>query len=148
MNYQVYIFDQYGHGKSTRSKSDSNLVDVENYAIYVSDLHYLIEEIVTKEVGMTPIVLFGHSMGGCITALLAEQYPTLIDGLMLSSPMLQVDTARIWEGFAYPYIKLGCLLGKKADYLVGKPYRQELEQEINPANILTNSQNRGRFMYQ
>lgn len=148
MNYQVYIFDQYGHGESTRSPSDRNLVDVDHYAVYVNDLRYLIEEIVIKEVKMTLIVLFGHSMGGCIAALLAEQYPTLIDGLILSSPMFQVDTAGIWEGFAYPYIKLGCLLGKKTDYLVGEPYRQELEQEITSTHLLTNSQKRGSFMYQ
>ena len=97
---------------------------------------------------MTPIVLFGHSMGGCIAALLAERYPTLIDGLILSSPMFQVDTAGIWEGFAYPYIKLGCLLGKKTDYLVGEPYRQELEQEITSNTRSRVSQKRGSFMYQ
>ena len=37
-----------------------------------------------------PLFLFGHSMGGCVSALFLEKYPDTFKAAVLTSPMLKM----------------------------------------------------------
>ncbi len=70
-------FDQRGHGKNPGIKGH-----VESFELFLKDL----EEFINGEVENTvPLFMLGHSLGGLIAARYAEEYPSSIRGLVLSS---------------------------------------------------------------
>ena len=80
--YSVFAQDARGHGQSGGRRAH-----VDRFSHYISDLQMAIEhardEIVTEKV-----FLIGHSLGGLISAKFAIEKGDLIDGLVLSSPLL------------------------------------------------------------
>lgn len=86
--YQVAILDHRGHGKSFREVEDPSVVHVDLFTRYVRDFHRFVEKVVKPASCGKPLLLFGHSMGGCIGALYLEQYPQDFSGAVLSAPML------------------------------------------------------------
>ena len=88
--YSVFMYDQRGHGRSGRKIADENLVYVASFDEYTSDLEYFIDHVVKKQAPGLPLLLFGHSMGGCVSALFVEQHPDVFRGAVLSSPMLKM----------------------------------------------------------
>ncbi|GHF32511.1 alpha-beta hydrolase superfamily lysophospholipase [Deinococcus metalli] len=79
--FTVYSFDQRGHGTSGGRRA---VVDM---AVLVED-HLKAREVL--RVQGTPLFLFGHSMGGLITAASAARDPRGVSGVVLSSPALLV----------------------------------------------------------
>jgi alpha-beta hydrolase superfamily lysophospholipase len=82
-NFNIAIYDLRGHGKSGGKRGW-----VENFDHYLNDLQSVID-FLRKEFSMTNYTLFGHSMGGLITAAYlqnkaqADFYP---EKVFLSSP--------------------------------------------------------------
>lgn len=73
--YAVFFYEQRGFGKSLREVSDKDAVYVGNFAEYVEDLKLFTDE-VSKMMGKKlDLMLFAHSMGGCVGALYLEKYP-------------------------------------------------------------------------
>ena len=89
----VYIYDQRGHGRSSRQVSDLTLTHVDRFGKYVSDLDEFIEKVIPKDL---PVFLFAHSMGGAVSALYLESHQGKIAGAVMSSPMIAPSTG------AYP----------------------------------------------
>ena len=104
----VYFIELRGHGGSGRSVADPDVVDVEDFSEYVEDVKCLLDKVVLPE---TPglrlrsdigrrgsargdekdsarLLLFAHSMGGCVGGLFLERYPGYFCAAVLSSPML------------------------------------------------------------
>lgn len=82
MGHDVYLYDQVGSGLSDR------LARPRDYSFlgHVRDLH----EIVSRHLGLSRVILIGHSYGGMLAAQYVATYPALVDRLVLSSPgMLQ-----------------------------------------------------------
>jgi alpha-beta hydrolase superfamily lysophospholipase len=81
----VFALDHKGHG---RSKGRS---------AYITDFRSLVPDAVTTlrwaadQAPGVPRVLFGHSMGGALAALLAMDHPELIDLLALSAPAVKIS---------------------------------------------------------
>ena len=90
MGYSVYIPEHRGHGKSDRDVDDLSKVYVGKFDEYVTDFVGFVDEIVKKERADKKIVLYAHSMGGAIGALVLEQYPHLFNCAILTSPMLKM----------------------------------------------------------
>lgn len=79
----VWIHDHRGHGRSQGKRGHVN-----DFNDYVRDLKTLIALAKTDGTDKLPILLLGHSMGGLIALSFARQHPRLVDGLIISSPLL------------------------------------------------------------
>ena len=80
----VYTYDQRGHGQSPGRRS---VVDVD---VLVGD-HLRAREAL-RDSGL-PLIAFGHSMGGLITAASVLRDPRGLSGVVLSSPLLLIEAA-------------------------------------------------------
>jgi acylglycerol lipase len=81
-NFAVYAFDLRGHGKSSGVRNM-----VQSFDDYLTDLAAFLEKIKSEEPNK-PLFLFGHSLGGAITALFTIRYKPSLSGLITSSAFL------------------------------------------------------------
>jgi lysophospholipase len=108
--YTVCILEHRGHGFSVRDVSHPNLVWIDDWHRYVEDLARFCSDVAQEHAGGHPVYLFGHSMGGAIGAAVLQQYPTLFDKAVLSSPMMAPRTGMpLW--LAPAVVTVACDLG-------------------------------------
>ncbi|WP_130277007.1 alpha/beta hydrolase [Cecembia calidifontis] len=81
----VFTFDGRGHGKSSNPKPTAYFA---NYQDYLKDIDALFLKVKTYIPGI-PAFLFGHSMGGGMTAAYVLEYRPEAKGVILSAPALQ-----------------------------------------------------------
>ncbi|VYU27857.1 alpha/beta fold hydrolase [Clostridium tertium] len=122
--YSVYIMEHRGHGRSgaigTIHKSQIN---VEDFNYYVEDLKRFIDEVVLKSTKDKEIFLFGHSMGGAISAMFIEKYSNYFKKAILSSPMLKIAVGRMPSLLAIFLAKIVIKFGKGDNFIFGNmPY--------------------------
>lgn len=110
--FQVAIYDQRGHGRSLRETPDGDVVHVHSFSEYVTDLHCVVEAVVRPFAGSGRLLLYAHSMGGCVAALYMEQYQTVFARAILSAPMLAIQIQGCPSAAAELLCRLMCLLGK------------------------------------
>lgn len=88
--YAVFAYDHRGQGLSGRMLANSQMGHVEDFQLYVDDLHLFIQkmqpEFITK-----PLAL-AHSMGGAILSYYLAQYPDSFQAAVMASPMHQANT--------------------------------------------------------
>ncbi len=128
----VWLLQQREHGRSYRSTSDPALVYVEDYHDLVEDLNCFITNVVRNDpvAASLPLFLFGHSMGGGVSACLLSSHPELADKAVLSSPMLQMSSGNTPVWAANLYASLIIFLGKGRMYLPGaKPFSGDYDFE-------------------
>lgn len=89
--YSVYTMDLRGHGSSERRTGDVCKVHVKDFSEYIRDIRLLFRTEVQPH--RRPHFLFGHSMGGALTALYVELFPHDFTGAILSAPMLRMQTS-------------------------------------------------------
>jgi alpha-beta hydrolase superfamily lysophospholipase len=87
----VYAIDLRGHGRSTGPRAALDVRDA------VRD--HLGARRTLQEMGL-PIVLFGHSLGGLVTASSAAQDPANVHGVILSSPALLLKSNAVGRAMA------------------------------------------------
>ncbi len=92
MPWSFYIYDHRGQGLSGRMLKDPQKGDVANFANYVADLKKFIQTIVNSKRHRRLFIL-AHSMGGTIAILYGIENPGVLSGIILCSPMLQINTA-------------------------------------------------------
>jgi alpha-beta hydrolase superfamily lysophospholipase len=85
--YAVYAIDHRGHGKSAGGRA---VIDRMSNA--VEDLHTLVERARGAHPGR-PLVLLGHSMGGCVALAYTEEHEDALDALVLSGPLAVLEAA-------------------------------------------------------
>jgi acylglycerol lipase len=83
--YAVYALDLRGHGRSAGPR-----VEVAHFRDYLDDEAAWIERVRAREPGK-PLFVFGHSMGGLIMTIYAEEHPAGVAGVLLSAPALGLD---------------------------------------------------------
>lgn len=94
----IYVFahDHVGHGQSEGSR-----VHIDHFQEYVDD-SFLHAEKIRKEFPETPLFVLGHSMGGLISIVAANQRPELFKGVILDGPLITLDNLPpgfvIWLG--------------------------------------------------
>ena len=88
--FEVRGYDQYGHGESGGPRgglsSDTRLLD---------DLADLVESTRARHPRDTPLILLGHIMGGLVAAQFVARYASRVDGLVLSSPVLDAGLSPV-----------------------------------------------------
>ena len=113
--YEVWGLDHRGHGLSYRPGGKELVVHVGRFEDYVLDLRHLTETLVRPAAGQLPILLYCHSMGGCVGAWTIEDYPALFQKAVLSSPMLGLSFGKIPTPMAYAVAGLRSLGPKGAE---------------------------------
>lgn len=96
MGFNVFIYDQRGHGLSGRETADFGKAHVSSFNAYVKDLEYLIEHLITP-ITTAPLYLFAHSMSGGISTLFMQKHPDTIKKAVLTAPMVKPYTRNIPE---------------------------------------------------
>jgi alpha-beta hydrolase superfamily lysophospholipase len=86
--YAVYALDHRGHGKSSGPRA---LIDRMDNA--VADVGTLVDIAAGEQPGAGRPLLFGHSMGGCISLAFATRRQEEIDALILSAPVAALEAA-------------------------------------------------------
>ena len=148
--FDVWQIQQRGHGKSYRAHPDPSLVHIEDYRNLVRDLHHFVTEVVGKKQRSTghadlPKYLYGHSMGGGVSALYLEHFPNDFQKAVLSSPMLELSAGGtpVWMAKMYGRVMSG--IGRGGNYLAGNaPFRAVEDFENSCSNCLT----RYRYWFQ
>lgn len=118
--YQVYISDVRGHGRSVRTVDDLSMIHIDRYDSYLTDLEYLAENIAKKENPGLPLYLYGHSMGGGISAAFLEKRPDLFQKAILTSPMIRPLTGGVPFCLARMIAIAQTLIGHGQQYVVGQ----------------------------
>ena len=105
LNFNVFVYDQRGHGLSYREAEDLTLIHVNSFNSYVKDLECIIEKLVKVKRKDLPIHLFSHSMGGAVALLYMMKHSENIEKAVLSSPMISPKTKNV------PRLPVMCMVG-------------------------------------
>lgn len=117
--FSVFGVDHRGHGRSgSLSKTHATQVNIDSFDYYVSDLKKFVDEIVVPE-SKGDLILFGHSMGGCISGLFLERYPNYFKKAVLNAPMMKIDTGNTNPTLARILSKVVCAVGVGDKYVPG-----------------------------
>ncbi|MEZ4640271.1 MAG: alpha/beta hydrolase [Caldilineaceae bacterium] len=81
-NYAVFAADHQGFGQSGGQRGH-----VAHFADYLPDVQHMVE-MARAERPHTPVIIFGHSMGGLIALYHALEYPKVVDAYVISAPAL------------------------------------------------------------
>lgn len=92
--YNVFLYDQRGHGKSCRETDRIDMIHVRRFNDYVEDLHRFVCDVV-KTAGELPLYLYGHSMGGAVAALYLAYHRSVFTKAVLSAPMIEPLTGNV-----------------------------------------------------
>jgi len=134
-----YIYDHRGQGSSERLLPDGEKGHVESFSDYVRDLELFIETVVRPRQHHA-VYLLAHSMGGTVSLLYASRHQHNLKGLILSSPMLSINTSPFPKVLARRISRGAVMIGKGEDYVFGLgPY--ELRVPF-AGNVLTGSRRR------
>ncbi len=104
LGYSVAICEHRGHGLSARQTDDLTKVHIDAFSTYTADFNYF-TALVSEKFPDQTLLLFGHSMGGCIAACYLEQFPGRYTAAVLSSPMMAITPAGLSPRIALPYAK-------------------------------------------
>ena len=119
--YHVWVLQQREHGKSFRATADPDLIHITDYRELPEDVHAF----VTKKVAADeksrdlPRIIFGHSMGGGVSACCLERYPQDFEKAILSAPMLEMKSGDVPLWQAEAYVRLMLTLRRGENYLPG-----------------------------
>ena len=82
--FASYAADHRGHGRT-----DGRRANIERMELVVDDLRAFVRFAVERHPGL-PVFMVGHSLGGLIALQYATEPDTLLDGLVLSGPAVEV----------------------------------------------------------
>ncbi|MEM6986723.1 MAG: alpha/beta fold hydrolase [Pseudomonadota bacterium] len=144
--HALYLIDHRGQGQSGRLLADPERGHVVDFEHYVDDVERFLDARVLAD-EPDKLVLFGHSMGGCIAARLLQRRSDTFSAAVLFSPMLEIATGLVpgWVASAVTTAlsKMPFGLGDPEAYVPGghgfEPTPFKLDGELNP---LTNSETR------
>lgn len=107
----VFAVDHRGHGQSDRLILPEFLTHVDNFADYVDDFERFVDQVVLPRSCGKPLVLFGHSMGGAIAALMLMRRSEVFSRAVLNAPMIQPLTKGIPFRIAQVMGRVLCAVG-------------------------------------
>lgn len=105
MGYNVFIYDQRGHGLSGREVADERLAHVKSFSDYVTDLDAVITSVVMPVAGELPLYALTHSMGGSVVSLYLNSGKDKLEKVLMTSPMVCPHTGGIPLSIAKQILK-------------------------------------------
>lgn len=93
--FNVFIYDQRGHGLSDREVDNLKTIHVTCFERYVEDLETVITDLVEPQAPKLPLYLSSHSMGGTVSALYMMKHPNAVKKAVMSAPMISPKTHSI-----------------------------------------------------
>lgn len=98
--YDVFLYDQRGHGRSCRMTDRLDLIHVDHFSDYWKDLDCFVREVVQPNTE-GPLYLYAHSMGGAVAVQYLANRPQIFRKAVLSAPMIRPLTGRVSPNFAW-----------------------------------------------
>ncbi len=108
LGFNVFGYDQRGHGYSGREVDDITITHINNFEDYVSDLEQVIDDVVKPNLAGLPIYILSHSMGGAVAMLYLQNHSDTISKALLSSPLVMPQT------YGYPALLVRAYIKKHA----------------------------------
>jgi len=142
--YSVTSYDHRGQGLSPHlAAANPQVVQIDDFALYAADLNAFVRQEIVPE-RREKAYLLAHSMGGGIALDYLEHYPTPFDAVVLSAPMVRINTAPYPESVAWAAAAFFHAIGLGNHYVIGKHDRNP--REPFEGNTLTSSQERWNAM--
>ena len=116
----ICLMDHRGQGLSQRLISDPRKGHVNHFDHYADDLATMVKK--TQSFGYTNTYIWSHSMGGAAAVRMDQNYPNLISGLILTAPMLGVNTSPYPNAVAHTLAGNMVLFFMGEDFIPGKTY--------------------------
>jgi lysophospholipase len=138
--YSICSYDHRGQGLSPRLvPANHQIVQIDDFSLYAADLNCFVEQEILPG-GYGKLYLLGHSMGGAVALDYLERYPSPFRSVVLSSPMLRINTSPYPELVARSVVALFCAIGLGDHYAIGMHDWNPREPFTN--NKLTSSRSR------
>ena len=129
----VYMYDQFGSGRSDRSAAG----DFDHYTV---DSFRREVDAVRRDIGTETMILYGVSWGGILALEYALEYPEQLDGLILESTMHDVEQAiaaiRTAREEELTGDELDTMLELEAERDFEAPEYQELAEKVYDERII------------
>ena len=121
-NLNFFVLDHRGQGSSDRMTDKLDMGYVDQFENYVSDLDYFLKNIVSQTFCQKKL-MFAHSMGAGIGLSWVTGHGKYFDGLMISSPMLKIQTKPYSYAVAKSIVTAMMAIGKGDSFAIGqKPF--------------------------
>lgn len=139
--FSVASYDHRGQGLSPHLvPSNPQIGQIDDFALYAADLNAFVRQEIAPEKNEKAFLL-AHSMGGGIALDYLEHYPSPFRAVVLSAPMLRINTSPYPESVAWSAAAFLQAIGLGDHYVMGKHDRNR--HEPFEGNTLTSS--RGRW---
>lgn len=138
--FSVASYDHRGQGLSPHMvPGNPQIAQIDDFSLYAADLNAFVEQMVVPE-NHGKLYLLGHSLGGEIALDYLEHYPAPFQAVVLSAPMLRINTGPYPESLARLVTGLFQAIGMGDHYVMGKHDRNPAEPFEE--NKLTSSRDR------
>ena len=131
-NYlNFFVLDHRGQGSSDRMDPKTDMGHVDQFEYYVSDVDHFLNQVVSPY-KCKKRFLFAHSMGAGIGLSWVLKNEKYFDGLMISSPMLKIQTKPYSYAVAKSIVSAMMVIGKGNEFALGqKPFNANEPFETN-----------------
>jgi lysophospholipase len=116
--FDVYSFEWRGQGLSSRMLANRQKGFINNYDVYLIDLHQFFDTIV-KPKCVHPIIIMAHSMGGHIALRFLHDHPGTVDMAVLTAPMIDIFRSNLSRWFIKQVTRVAVKTGFSQAYLIG-----------------------------
>lgn len=117
-DFDVYSFDWCGQGLSSRILANRHKGFIEDYNVYLNDMHLFVGNIVTTE-SARPLIVIAHSMGGHIALRFMHDFPGTVDMAVLTSPMIDIFKSNLSKWFVKLITCIAVKAGFSHSYVIG-----------------------------
>ena len=108
VGFQIMVFDYEGYGKSTGKPSQEKVMDDG-----IQALHYIKQR---EDVKNTKLILFGQSLGGHLSGVVAAKEQSLIDALVVEGAFTGHELMAVYVGKQYHCPKVIAKMLVRSEY--------------------------------
>lgn len=131
--YDLYVIDWAYQGRSSRLKENPYKRHSDGYETDISDLHYLVGNIIGSD---KPLYMIGHSMGGNIGLRYTLKYSDVFKAAAFSAPMFGIKALKFFPWPVRTFLATSLpFIG--SNYIPGGKDWHEREMSANGDNVFS-----------